>query len=243
MWARLRFRLRDLLRGSDDRAVDPLAVLQSVPFFARVPAERLQQLAGLSTWRRLSRGEFLFHSGEPADRLFVIASGRLAATVTSSEGAPLLFHVAQAGEAPGQVDVLGGGAYTASARALSAVTALCVPGRACVELLETEPGAMLAYARDLAGMVRALTDSMADLVFLDLERRLARTVADAPAHRDVVRLAMTQGELAARLGVARQSVNQALAKLARRGLIAAESAGTLRILDRAALDAFVKGGA
>lgn len=159
---------------------------------------------------------------------------------TSTHGTPLLFHVATAGETPGQVDLPHRAEYTAFAQALSAADVLAVPAAACIELLESEPAAMSVYARDLAAVVRVVTESLADLVFLDLERRLARTLNDAPADGDRVTLTMTQSELAARLGVARQSLNQALSKLASRGLVVLESARVVEIVDRSALAVVVK---
>jgi len=97
----------------------------------------------------------------------------------------------------------------------------------------------MVFAHDLATIVRVLTASMADLVFLGLERRLARTLADAANGDGRVILGITQSELAARLGVARQSVNEAIGKLAARKLITVRSAREIHIVDRAALDEFI----
>lgn len=140
------------------------------------------------------------------------------------------------------MDLLGGDVYTASAQALSTVTALAVPARSCRDLLEAEPRCLLRFAFDLAEIVAVLTGSVADLVFLDLERRLGRLLADSPSVGDSVHLAMTQSELAARLGVARQSLNRAFAKLAERGLIVVESSRVVRVVDRLALGAFIDSG-
>ncbi|NMD46178.1 MAG: winged helix-turn-helix domain-containing protein [Propionibacterium sp.] len=81
---------------------------------------------------------------------------------------------------------------------------------------------------------------MADLVFLDLERRLARSLIEDPAG-EVVHLAVNQSDLGARLGATRQSVNQALGRLARRGFVRVESPRVIRILDRDAIGTFIEG--
>lgn len=195
-------------------------------------------LASRAAWRRLSRGEFLFHAGEPARRLFVIVSGRVAAKVTSKEGTPLLFYIAGAGEVAGQVEVLTGGNYTASAQALSEVTAVAVQSEAVADLLESEPSLLLTHARQLAAIIASLTESMSDLVFLDLEHRLARVLISGATNGAAFDIEMTQGDLAARLGVARQSVNSALGRLSGRRLIEVQSGRIIRIVDRPALVAF-----
>lgn len=99
---------------------------------------------------------------------------------------------------------------------------------------------LLNFATELTQIVDLLTGSVADLVFLDLERRLARFLIEAPSVGDRIHLSLTQSELAARLGVARQSLNRALAKLIERGFVASDSARVIRVLDRPAIDAFVK---
>ncbi len=101
---------------------------------------------------------------------------------------------------------------------------------------------MLMHAHHLAEIVRMLTETMTDLVFLDLERRLARMLAESSVDGQLTDLRMTQSELAARLGVTRQSVNRALVKLASRGLVVVESGRPVRILDREVLTAFVDSG-
>ena len=78
----------------------------------------------------------------------------------------------------------------------------------------------------LAGMVRKADESMADLVFLDLEGRLVKKLLElADAHgRDVdgaieIELPMTQEDLAAMIGATRASVNKLLGWYEDRGAI------------------------
>lgn len=217
-------------------------VLRRAPFFSRATPDGLARVAERAAWRQFSRGEFLYHCGEPVTRLWVIATGRVTATITSNQGTPLLFHVAGAGEAPGEVSLLYGERYTASAQALTTVRVVAVPAPVCVDLLEREPPVLMEHARRLAWIVTTLTDTMTDLVFLDLERRLARMLAESSASGQLIDLRMTQSELAARLGVTRQSVNRALVKLASRGFIVVEGGRPVRVLDRDVLTAFVDSG-
>ena len=140
-------------RSLEDCCMDRLALLRSVPFFATSSEASLRRAAGRSSWQHFGKGGFLFHAGEQVDRIFVIASGQVAATITSKRGTPLVFHVATTGECPGHTDLLHDGPHTASAQALDAVTALAVPARTWTELLEAEPAALLAYAKDLAAAI------------------------------------------------------------------------------------------
>jgi len=82
--------------------MEAMQALRTVSFLSRASDEALTRLAERSTWRHLARGDFLFHSGDPADRLHVILRGRVAATTTSSNGRLLLFHVAGRARPPGR---------------------------------------------------------------------------------------------------------------------------------------------
>jgi CRP-like cAMP-binding protein len=85
----------------------------------------------------------------------------------------------------GSVDLLKGRETYAFAQALTPVTAVSVPASACVDLLKAEPARLLLFAQHLAEIVQALTESLSDLVLLDLERRLARTLVVFESPRTV----------------------------------------------------------
>jgi CRP-like cAMP-binding protein len=102
------------------------------------------------------------------------------------------------------------------------------------ELLGRCPDITLAWAQALAVTVRRLTGAAADLVFLDLPRRLAKLLLDRADDRARVDFGMSQTEVAAMLGVTRQSLNRALGGLTRRGWVELDG-GTVVLLDRAAL--------
>lgn len=215
--------------------------LRAVPSLARASEAGLARLADRCVQRRFERGEFLFRLGEPVREVSLITAGRVAATVTSRAGTMLVFHVAQAGELAGHVSIFEPTGHLASAKALSSGSAITVPVGGYLELLSSEPPVALDYARELAGIIRVLNESVADLVFLDLERRLARNLLETASGDGIARLEVNQSDLGARLGATRQSVNQALGRLARRGFVQVDSPRAIRILDREAITIFIEG--
>ena len=75
-------------------------------------------------------------------------------------------------------------------------------------------------ASSIAATLRRLTEATADLVFLDLPRRVAKVLLSQPrGENGIIRLKMSQEELAHQVEGTRQSVNAALRGFERRGWI------------------------
>lgn len=218
--------------------------LGRISLFAGLDQDELAAIARNAFVRRLARGQVLFTQGEPSDHLFLVRSGRLRVFVASSHGEELVLSVSGRGAALGELSVLDREPRSATVEALEPVELIAVPGDDARTLLETSPKALRAVAVALAAGMRRLSGTAADLVFLDLPRRLAKLLlAESVTRPDGTiesRFAMSQTGVAARLGVTRQSLNRALSALAQRSWITVDGA-TIRLDDVAALTRFAEG--
>jgi CRP/FNR family cyclic AMP-dependent transcriptional regulator len=218
--------------------------LGRISLFAGLDQGELAAIARNAFVRRLARGQVLFTQGEPSDYLFLVRSGRLRVFVASSHGEELVLSVSGPGSALGELSVLDREPRSATVEALEAAELIAVPGDDARTLLETSPKALRAVAIALAAGMRRLSGTAADLVFLDLPRRLAKLLlAESVTRPDGTiesRLAMSQTGVAARLGVTRQSLNRALSALAQRSWITVDGA-TIRLDDVPALTRFAEG--
>ena len=210
-------------------------MLSSAPLFVAARPDELDTLATAAFPRRLAKGQVLFVEGERSDHLYVVVRGRLKIVVASQHGDELLLAVLSVGESVGELGMLDGQPRSASAEALEDVELVAIPADALRSVLANSAGLAVAWAQDLAHTVRRLTGSAADLVFLDLPRRLAKLLIAAGDSE--VQLGMSQSEVAARLGVTRQSLNRVLSGFTRRGWIRVDGS-TVALCDRAALARF-----
>jgi CRP-like cAMP-binding protein len=212
--------------------------LAAVDLFADVDRPSLNDLARRAVVRRLATGQVLFVEGDPSDHLVLVRSGRLRVLVSSDRGDEMVLTVLGEGEALGELSVIDGLPRSATVEALGATVLVMLPAAEVRAVLMQSPAALLAVTMQLAGQVRRLTGGTADLVFLDLPRRLAKFVlarSEAGAGgKPVADLGVSQSGLAAQLGTTRQSVNRALAGLVRRGWVQLD--GTrITIVDEAAM--------
>jgi CRP-like cAMP-binding protein len=206
-------------------------LLADVPLLAHASPELRDRLASAAYPKKLARGQVLFVEGEPCDALYVVKTGRLKVSVTSPHGDELVLAVHGPGESIGELSLVDGGTRSAGAMAIDDTELVCLPRDAFLTMLRDSPDAAIALAQDLAAMLRRLTTSAADLVFLDLPRRLAKLLVTGDVD------GMAQAQVAARLGVGRQSLNKSLSKFVDRGWIEVQRAAVV-VLDRAALERF-----
>jgi CRP/FNR family transcriptional regulator, cyclic AMP receptor protein len=220
---------------------DVVAELRRTLLFADADPARLAPLASRAFLRRFSAGQVVFTEGEPSDHLYVVRTGRVRVLVQSSHGEEVTLAVLGPGETIGELSMIDGLPRSASAEALDQTELVTLPAADVRSALRADPALLFAAAAELAATVRRLTGSTADLVFLDLPRRLAKLLlAEAQQQGQGllrVDLGMSQSGLAARLGVTRQSLNRALAGLVRRGWIGPDDHGYV-LRDPAALRRF-----
>jgi CRP-like cAMP-binding protein len=208
-------------------------VLARCPLFADLPERDLAELAAVAQLRRFGKGQVVFSEGEDADTLLVVQQGLLKATSGSAEGENFLLAVAEPGDSLGELIVADGGPRSATVTAVTDAQVLSLRRADVLRVADTSPALTRALLVAMATVVRRLTGSAADLVFLDIPRRVAKLLLDLPAGGVV----LTQLEMADRVGASRQSLNAALQDFQRRGWITV-ARRAVDVRDRAALRRF-----
>lgn len=201
-------------------AVDVTSILRETSLLSSVPAEDLKALADASRLRSFGRGQVVFTTSDPGDTVIVVVSGRIKVTVRSADGGELTLSVIRPGGVLGELGVVDGGPRSADAETLEDCQLLLIPRDAVRDICARVPSAAAALTNSIAATLRRLTEVTADLVFLDLPRRVAKVLLSQPAGEDrTIRFKMSQEELAHQVGSTRQSVNAALRGFERRDWI------------------------
>lgn len=204
-------------------------VVLKAPLFATMDPEETRKLFESMAKVRLPRGDVLFHEGEPGDRLYVIARGKIKLGRRSTDGRENLLSILGPGEMFGELSLFDPGPRTATASAVSDALLYELHHEQLVAWIEAHPTVSRHLLLALAQRLRRTNDTLADLVFSDVPGRVAKALLDL-ANRfgeqatDGIRVAhdLTQEELAQLVGASRETVNKALADFTSRGWVRRE---------------------
>jgi CRP/FNR family transcriptional regulator/CRP/FNR family cyclic AMP-dependent transcriptional regulator len=181
--------------------------------------------------RKFAKNQVVYVAGAPADSMLVLASGELKISSYSGDGTELILASVLPGEMIGELGMLSDLPRSATVIATRPSSGMMLSRVVVVQLIE--PAVALAMLQNLADMMRRMNGIAADLVFLDVQQRVARFLVDnAPRHSNTVRV--TQTHLGAAVGASRQRVNMCLQELQRQGWITI-AGGAIRVLDSDAL--------
>jgi CRP/FNR family cyclic AMP-dependent transcriptional regulator len=213
------------------------AVLARTELFSGTDLATQRRIAEHVAERVVERGQCVFTQDQPGDRMYVLAEGAVKLFVSSRDGDIIELVRHRPPATFGEVALLDGGPRSASAEAVERSLLLVVTRAELVALLRSEEQVAEALLRTLGTIVRRTTRQVSDLVFLDLQGRLARQLLElAGGGNGAARTRqVTQAELATMVSGARQTVNQALRSLEARGYIRADGR-SFEILDRGRLE-------
>ncbi|PLS27408.1 Crp/Fnr family transcriptional regulator [Bifidobacterium anseris] len=217
--------------ASNEMQEDGNPLLQTA-LFRHVPAEQAKELLPSLRHETVQKGDYIFREGDTDQRMYVIERGRVKLTRKSIDDRVQLLSIHTRGEVLGEIPVFDpdGGPRTASAIAMMNDTRLvCIEHDALFRWLGKYPRVAVDMLQVLANRMRANNERIADLVFMDVPARLAKTLLNLAARFGEpveaglqVPHDLTQEEMAQLVGSSRETVNKALMDFANRGWIARE---------------------
>jgi CRP/FNR family transcriptional regulator, cyclic AMP receptor protein len=188
--------------------------------FAGVPEEDVRRLLAIARRRTFGRNEVVFHRGDPANSLHLIAEGRFAVTIVTPLGETAMLGVRGPGDAFGELALVSGGEpmRSATVSALERGETRCVLQDDLARLRRDHPRIDAVLVAILAERVRRLSEQVAEAYYLPAEARVLHRLADlADLYGGVVSL--PQEALAELAGTSRATVNRVLREQQERGLV------------------------
>lgn len=229
-------------RGGDSRVRQEraglAAILRRTALFEGLDDAYLEELVSRGRRKRFGKEQAVFFEGDRAEGLYVVLEGRIKVFKLSPKGREQTLKIMGPGEPVGEVAVLSGEPYPASAETLEPSEAFYIPRQAFLDLVGREPEVAMRLLAALSARLRSFASLIEDLSLRDVSERLAAhllTLASAGSPEQVVDLEVSKAQLSAAVGTVPETLSRAFGQLARAGAV--ETRGRrVRIKDRALLE-------
>lgn len=209
------------------------AALQAGGVLSALSGDACVRLARTGRPVDLARGAVLSQAGDPGDAMFIILEGELEVRTVSPGGREVRLVALGPGAVAGEMAALDGGLRSADMVASRRTRLWRIPRQALLEMLHTEPEVALALLSELSARLRRTNSDLEIRATEDLGGRLARLLAQEQGSHGLV--ALSQSELARRLGASREKVNRKLREWVAERVVEVTPSG-IRILSAEALE-------
>lgn len=218
--------------------------IASLPLFKEVSDEQRARIAERTRQLRVSRGETLFHRGDPAAGTYIVVYGQIKLSFVSTTGVEKVIEILNQGQSFGEAVMFLDVPHVVTAQALADSLLLLIPKEVVYEGIDHDPG----FARRmLAGLSRRLHQLVADVESYSTRSGTERLIgyllrdcgieaprdscaADLPAGPVDVELPVAKGIIASRLNLTQEHLSRILHDLSALKLIEVHGR-RIRILD------------
>jgi len=195
-------------------------------FLDHLQPDELDVLRSRGTRRRYTTGAMLFHEGERSDYVMAVLSGRVKISYFTADGKEVVLGVRGAGDLLGELSAIDGETRSATASAMEPVEAVVLRAEEFTDFLGSYPRVALLLLRTVSRKLRDADRKRIEFSAHDSIGRVAKRLIELAerygehtADGIVIKLALSQQELAGWTGSSREAVSKALQSLRARGWI------------------------
>jgi CRP-like cAMP-binding protein len=204
--------------------------------FAGLDEAALALIEKSAQTRKTSKGEFIFFQNDPADRFYLVLSGKVRVFKTSPDGKEQILLMPGPGQSFGEAALFAEGVYPANAVAAEDSELMTISREAFMNLVKTHPTLAVNMIGRLSMLLHHLTHLVEQLSLEDVGTRLAGYILSLlpDDHRaGAVTITLTEKKmvLASLLGTIPETLSRAFARLTASGAIAVDGQ-EVTILDR-----------
>jgi len=224
----------------NSRSALHIVELKRVSFLKSLDSKSLAELAESCRILHLARGDDLFVEGDACRGMFLLLTGSVKIYRAAVSGREQIITIESQGAILAEVPMLDGEVYPASCAALEASNLLLVPRDAFEGLLIRKPELAAPILRVVGKRLRHLVTLVEELSLLEVPQRLAKYLLSlADEQSSTFTLALSNQEIAGRLGTVREIVSRNLHRLENQGSIRIEGR-RITIVDEDALRSLIE---
>jgi len=196
-----------------------LEFLKSILYFSALDLAELESIRKLIFEKIADRAEMVLLEGESAENLYFVASGVVKVFKTSIEGKEQILNIVRPGESFNDVPIFDDGPNPVSVRTMGPVLLYGIKKSDMEAILRDHPQIALNVIKVLARRVRHLLSLVEDLSFKHVIGRVAKILFEHIGGEMGRGPRLTQQEMAAMAGTAREVVGRSLKELEEAGAI------------------------
>jgi CRP-like cAMP-binding protein len=148
-------------------------ILHGVPFFRQLTHAEVSDINAAFRARDYQPGQAVYAAGDPAEHLFVIATGKVKLVRHTLGGQNVLLDILSAGDLFGSLAVLGDDTYPDTAQAQTACCVLDIGASDFRAVLQGHPSAALGALDFVAARLRDAHETVSQLSSATAEARIA----------------------------------------------------------------------
>jgi CRP/FNR family transcriptional regulator, nitrogen oxide reductase regulator len=210
--------LQQVIRSHSKAVAGDYLYLNLSALFQELTRTDLQKFLKSASERRVPKGGFYYHQGDPATEVFVLTTGKVKSVRTNPDGHSAILRIVAPTESFGGVSALGGTPRLASAQALEDSRALVWDVPTILRDIMSHPAVSLNAVYLMARRVVDELDRTRDLTTSPVERRLARfllrlaqSMGRKTPHGIVIEVPLSGEDLAALASTTPYTVSRILA--------------------------------
>ncbi len=218
-------------------AIDRREMLAANQLFEHVDDADLDALLATAKVTRYRADQMIFQKDEPGLAMMAVLDGRIKISSMSMDGKEAVLNIIEPGMVFGEIALLDGRERTADATAMVDSELLVIYREDFLPLVETRPQLAVRLLEVVCGRLRDTSKLVEDAFTLTTPTRLARQLmrlaksyGKPTDNGTLIDFKMSQRELAAYVGLARENINRQLRSWEKEELISL-SAGAVTIVD------------
>ncbi len=197
-----------------------MKILGRLPFFSGLPDIELDRINQSFVEVGYQAGETVYHAGDPAERLFVVADGKIKLLQHAAGGRDVLLDLLTTGEFFGNLATLGVAAYPDTAQSQTSTCVLSIRSDEFRKILDLHPELALKTLDVVAGRLNDANQRVLLLSSMPVEKRIAftllklvRKLGRPKEDMQLIDVPLSRDDLAEMTGTTPETVSRVMSQL------------------------------
>ena len=203
-----------------------LDILGRLPFFSGLSAGQIEKINPLFREQGFGADEVIYFAGDEAQRLYVLAAGKVKLLSHTMSGKDVLLDILTPGEFFGTLSALGAETYPDTAQAQTMACVLGIGAEAFRSILDAYPSVALRVLDVMAERLKAAHERIRQLSAHSVERRIAYTLLKLAAKFGekqevglLIQVPLSRDDLAEMTGTTTETASRVMSQFQKDGLI------------------------